>query len=125
MSRSLSRTVTALLLAATVMASPLLAAAPPARGVATHSATLAGAADFFAWLARWAVRLVAGDIGCGIDPNGFCRTGAAGAAARPATPRNGCGLDPNGHFRCDTGATAPVLPAGDNGCGLDPDGCHH
>jgi hypothetical protein len=99
------------LAAALVLSWP--AAAQPASQTASRATATASPASTSFLAQAWDVLVgLWEEIGCGLDPNGFCTPAPVAEI--------GCGLDPSGLCAPGTGTTGQE----DIGCGLDPDGAH-
>lgn len=119
MSRPARRRTAALALGALLVA---LSASPAIARPATalRSAVYAAAAPAGLLDRLWgSLKVLWGEAGCTIDPNGVrCSNGTPGGSANVSPAPEGCSIDPSG-ARCAS-ATASPAPAG---CTIDPDGC--
>lgn len=117
MFRPILRSRTALAVGALLV---VLSAAPGAArpGVTARNTAKVAVAPAGLLSRLWnSMKVLWGEAGCSIDPNGArCANGTPGGTATVSPPPNGCTIDPNG-----TGCAA-VSPA-PAGCSIDPDGC--
>ncbi|HBL28752.1 MAG TPA: hypothetical protein DD490_18105 [Acidobacteria bacterium] len=109
MARKLLSLVLATLVLAVLVLTPAAAQAAPLRG----EGPLAGVLEQFT---AWIIAL-AGELGCGADPNGGC-TGQTTPTPPAEGLDNRCALDPSGAC-LDQGTPADQI---DIGCSLDPSG---